>query len=206
MPQVDPGAHDPRPVLHRRGHPVRGFRFGLAPAAAQQREHLVLGGHGLHRRDVDDLPALDRGHRRALQGLPAAAAPGRPVPHPLIRMVRELHRRPRLALRPAGLAPGLPAQRLRRRLRQPVRRRRLRRSSASSTSPAPPGPRPATAARPAASRSTAISASCSAICSSRSASSSRSRAFAARSPAASSGTPGTSGTRRTTPRLRPARK
>ena len=49
------------------------------------------------------------------------------------------------------------------------------------------------------SRSTAISASCSAIRVSRSVSSSRSRAFAARSPASLSGTPGVSGTRRTTP-------
>ena len=127
MPQVDPGAHDPRPVLHRRRHPVRGIRLRLAPAAAQQGQHPVLGGLRLHRRDVDDLAALDRGHLRALQGLPAATARRRPVPHPLIGMVRELHRCSRLALRPARLPPGLPAQRPRRRLRQPVRRRRLRR-------------------------------------------------------------------------------
>jgi hypothetical protein len=44
VPQADPGAHEPRPVLHRRGHPVRGIRFRLAPAAAQQRQHLVPGG------------------------------------------------------------------------------------------------------------------------------------------------------------------
>ena len=68
MPQVDPGAHDPRPVLHRRGHAVRGLRLRLAAAAALHREHLVLGRHRLHRRDVDDLPALDRGDRRASSG------------------------------------------------------------------------------------------------------------------------------------------
>jgi hypothetical protein len=55
--------------------------------------------------------------------------------------------------------------------------------------------------------SAAICSSSVAICASRSAGSSRSRAFAARSPPApSSGTAGTSGTRRTTPRLRPPSK
>ena len=27
VPQVYAGAHDPRPILHRRGHPVRGLRL-----------------------------------------------------------------------------------------------------------------------------------------------------------------------------------
>ena len=148
MPQVDPGAHDPGPVLDRRGHAVRGLRLRLAAAPALHGEQLVLGRHRLHRRDVDDLPPLDPGDRRAFfRDFPQQRAPRRPVPHLLVRVVGELHRRPGLALRPARLAAGLAAQRLRRRLRQPVRRRRLRWSSASSTSPARPGPRPATAAR-----------------------------------------------------------
>ena len=126
VPQVDPGAHDPVPVLDRRGHAVRGLRLRLAAAAALHRQHLVLGRHRLHRRDVDDLPPLDRGDRRVPQGLPAAAALRRPVPHLLVRVLRQLHRGAGLALRPARLAAGLAAQRLRRRLRRPVRRRRLR--------------------------------------------------------------------------------
>jgi len=126
VPQVDARAHDPRPVLHRSRHPGRRSRLRLVPAAARQREQLMLGDLRLHRGDVDDLAAFGPGHGRALQGLPAAPARRRPVPHPLIRMIAELHRRPGLALGPARPAAGLPPQRLRRRLRQPVRRRRLR--------------------------------------------------------------------------------
>ena len=101
VPQVDPGAHDPRPVLHRGGRALRGACLRLAPAAALQGEHLVLGGLGLHRRDVDDLAALDPRHLRALQGLPAAAALRRPVLHPPVRMVPELPSSP-----PAGPSAG----------------------------------------------------------------------------------------------------
>ena len=70
MPQVDPGAHDPGAVLHRRAHAVRDLRFRLAAAPALHRQHLVLGRHCLDRRDVDDLPALDRGDRRFFRDFP----------------------------------------------------------------------------------------------------------------------------------------
>jgi hypothetical protein len=126
VPQVHAGAHDARPVLHRRRHRVRGLRLRFLAAAAQQREQLVPGHGRPDRRDVDDLPALHPGHGRAVQGRPAAPALRRPVPHLLVRVVRELHRRPGLPLRAPWLPPGLAAQRLRRRLRQPVRRRRPR--------------------------------------------------------------------------------
>ena len=126
MPEVDSGAHDPRPVLDRRGNAVRGARPGLATAAALHGEHLMLGDLGLHRRDVDDLAPFGARDLAPAQGLPATGAPPRPVPHDLAGMVAELHRRPRLALRPAWLPAGLPPQRLRRRLRQPVRRWRPR--------------------------------------------------------------------------------
>lgn len=59
----------------------------------------------------------------------ATVAPGaarRLVPDDAVRMTGQLHRRARLPLRPARLPAGLLPQRLRRRLTQPVRRRRLR--------------------------------------------------------------------------------
>jgi hypothetical protein len=172
-------------------HPVRGSRFRLAAAAAaaSQSQQLVLGRHRLHPRDVDDLAPLDRSDRRVLQGLPTAAALRRPVPHPLVRVIAELHRG-------TGLAFGRPGLR-------PVFSRRD--FGGGLASPSDDGGldefRDATlAARSATcdcspdtcSRSTAISAACPAIRLSRSASRSCSRAFAARSPAASSGTPGIS--------------
>jgi hypothetical protein len=57
---------------------------------------------------------------------PQHRAPGRPVPHLPVRMIGQLDRHAGLPLRTARPAAGSPAQRLRRRLRQPVRRRRLR--------------------------------------------------------------------------------
>ena len=150
MPEVDAVLDDPGPVLDRRGHAVRGPRFRLAAAPALHREHLVLGRHRLDRRDVDDLPALDRsdwvsssGTSRSRSTCPAGASRScRGAP-------RVPFRGPGLAFRPARLAAGLAAQRFRRRLRT-VRRRGLRWSPGSSPSPGRRDPRPATAARPAA--------------------------------------------------------
>ena len=194
MPQVDPGAHDPRPVLDRRGHPVRGLRLRLAAAPALHRQHLVLGRHRLHRRDVDDLPALDRGDRRVLQGLPAAGALRRPVPHLLVRVLRS-----------SIVAPGWPFGR-------PGLRPDLPRSDFGAGFASPSDDGGLLEFREFAFTWAARSATCdcSAVTSlaqhrvlrgllpiraSRSASSSRSRVFAARSPPSPlSGTPGTSGT------------
>ena len=66
--------------------------------------------------------------RRSIPGLPRArpgpaaapAAAGRLVPDHVIGMISQLHRRARLALRPAGLPAGLLPQRPRRRPGQPV--------------------------------------------------------------------------------------
>ena len=161
----------------------------------------MLGDLRPDRRDLGHLPPLHPGLAPHRPGPPAPAHAPRLMPDHVIRVIGQLHRRARLPLRPAGLAAGLLAQRLRRRLAQPVRATAAWRSSSSSASPAPPGPRPAPAdplpAPPPAPR----------LCASRSASSSRSRAFAARSPvtasasaAASPGTGGVSGTCRTPPR------
>ena len=98
---------------------------------------------------------------------PAAARSARLMPEHVIRMIGQLHRHARLALRPARLAPGLLPQRLRRRLGQPVRRRRLEeffefcftraaRSATSACSFPDPLPPDARSARPA-QRSSAIS-------------------------------------------------
>ena len=148
MPQVDPGAHDPRPVLDRRGHPVRGLRLRLAAAPALHGQHLVLGRDRLHRRDVDDLPPLDRGDRRVLQGLPAAAAPRRPVPHLLVRVLRSSIVAPGWPFGLPGLRPDLPRSDFG--AAWPARPTTAACwSCGSSSSPARPGPRPATAALPA---------------------------------------------------------
>jgi len=77
-----------------------------------------------HRLDVGDLAPLGSGLLRAAEPGAAAAARGRLMPDHHIRTISQLHRRPRLALRPSGPAAGLLAQRLRLRLGQPVGRRR----------------------------------------------------------------------------------
>jgi hypothetical protein len=74
------------------------------------------------------VPFAVQGRERLLRRLGQAGAltaPLRQVPHHPVRVVSELHRRARLALRPAWLTAALLPQRLRRRLRQPVRRRGL---------------------------------------------------------------------------------
>jgi hypothetical protein len=127
VPQVGAQRRRPRPVLHRRGHPA-----GRAPpgprsaAAALQFNDLVLGDLGPHRRDLGHLTPLYPGLFRPVQAPAARAAASRHMPDHAVRMVRQLHRHARLSLRAARPAAGLPPQRLRRRLTQPVRGRRLR--------------------------------------------------------------------------------
>jgi len=67
VPQIraDPG--DPRPVLHRRGHPVRRLPAGDRPAAAPAGNHLMPGDLRPDRRHVDHLPPLGPGLFRAGQ-------------------------------------------------------------------------------------------------------------------------------------------
>jgi len=125
MPQVGGHGRGPRPVLHRRPHPIRRLRPGPRPAArALPLDHLVLGDLRLHRRDLRHLPPLHPGLPCSAQARPAAAAAARLVPGHVIGMAGQLHRRARLPLRPAGPAARAPPQRLRGRLAQPVRRRR----------------------------------------------------------------------------------
>jgi len=73
MPQVSGHADGPRPVLHRRPHPIRGLCPGPRPAAAAlPLDHLMLGDLRLHRRDLRHLPPLHPGLGRPAQ---ARAAP-----------------------------------------------------------------------------------------------------------------------------------
>ena len=126
MPQVGRHCCGPRPVLYRRGHPGRRLRLGELPAAgAHALDHLVLGDGRLHLGDLGDLPTFHPRLLRTGQPVPAPAARGGLVPHHMIRAGRQLHRSARLPLRPTRPAGALLPQRLRRRLRQPVARRRL---------------------------------------------------------------------------------
>jgi len=126
VPQVRPDRGQPRPVLHRRGHPGRRRRAGHGPAAAAAGDELVLSHHRPGRRHVGHLPAYHPGQPGAGQAVPARRALLRLVRDYLVRRGREFQRRARLSLRPARLAAALAAQRPRRRLGRPVLRRRLR--------------------------------------------------------------------------------
>ena len=124
VPQIDAQRGGPRPVLHRRGHPVRGPALGECPAAAAfPLDQPVLGDLGPHRRDLGYRPPFHTPLRRPGQVRAAPAAAGRLVPDNVIGMITQPHRRARLPLRAAGLASGLLPQRFRGRLRQPVRGR-----------------------------------------------------------------------------------
>ena len=89
---------------------------------------IVEPRHGVVPERDEAVPFAVQGRERLLRRLGQAGAltaPLRQVPHHPVRVVSELHRRARLALRPAWLTAALLPQRLRRRLRQPVRRRGL---------------------------------------------------------------------------------
>ena len=121
VPQIGAQRRGPRPVLYRRGHPVRRVRPGALPAArAFPLDHLVLGDLRLDRRDLGHLPPLHACLPGARQPGAARAAGRRLVTEHVVRSTGQLHGRARLALRPARLAAGLLPQRLRRGLAQPV--------------------------------------------------------------------------------------
>ena len=125
MPQIGGHGSGPRPVPHRRIHPIRRPALGPRPAArAFPLDHLMLGDLRLHRRDLRHLPPLHPGYPCPAQARPAAAAAARLVPDHVIGMIGQAHRRARLPLRPTGLAAGHLPQRLRGWLAQPVRRGR----------------------------------------------------------------------------------
>ena len=123
VPQVHPQRRRPRPVLHRRGHPLRRPAPGHRPAGAQPPDHLVLDDLGLHRRDLRHLPPDQARLRRPGQVTIASGAARWLVPDHVIGMIGQPHRRARLPLRPTRPAAGLLPQRLRRRLAQAVRGR-----------------------------------------------------------------------------------
>ena len=108
VPQIDAQRGGPRPVPHRRGHPVRGPALGECPAAAAfPLDQPVPGDLGPHRRDLGYLPPFHTPLRRPRQVRAASAAAGRLVPDNVIGMITQPHRRARLPLRAAGLASGL---------------------------------------------------------------------------------------------------
>ena len=125
VPQVHSRRRDPRPVLHRRAHPGRGLPRGDHPARTTAGQDPVLGDP---RPDdfwqVHDLTPFRPGHQGAGQAFPAARALARLVPDHRVRVIGRFQCRPRLPLRPPRPATGLFPQRLRRRLGQPLRRRR----------------------------------------------------------------------------------
>jgi hypothetical protein len=88
--EVDDDRGDPRPVLHGGFGAHGGCRPGALPAPAFPLDQLMLSHLGPHRRQVQHLAALHRGHRRSRQARAAARAAGRLVPH---LPVRPGHRR-----------------------------------------------------------------------------------------------------------------
>lgn len=147
MPEVHSG-RDPRPVLHWRAHPGRGLPRGDHPAHTTAGEDPVLGDP---RPDdfwqVHDLTPFRPGHRGAGQAFPAARALARLVPDHRVRVIGRFQCRPRLPPRPPRPATGLFPQRLRRRLGQPLRRRRPGRIPRSGPA-GRAGPRPPPTAPP----------------------------------------------------------
>ena len=83
----------PRP--HVRGQLARGHR--PAPAALLGLRHVLGDPRRRRRDDIGDLMTALRRHRRPGQARAAPAARGRREHKPLIRVIDEVHRRPRIA-------------------------------------------------------------------------------------------------------------
>ena len=101
--QVEHDRGDPRPVLHRRAHPLRRRGAGGGPAPTAAGDELVLGDPHRHRRKVEHLPALHPHLGSVHEVRPAARARTGLVPLPLVRVGDQRQRRPRM--------PGLPTRR-----------------------------------------------------------------------------------------------
>jgi hypothetical protein len=126
--EVEHDRGDPRPVLHRRRHTLRRGGAGGGPAGAAADDELVLDDVHGHRRQIEHLPTLHPHLGRAGQARPTAGARVGLVPAPLVRVVDQRQRRPRMTGLPARLPARPAAQRLRGRLgERRVRRRRARR-------------------------------------------------------------------------------
>ena len=126
--EVEHDRGEPRPVLHRRAHPLRRRGAGGGPTVAATGDELVFDDAHGHRRQVEHLPAFHPHLGRVGQARPTARARAGLVPAPLVRVVDQRQRRTRMPGLPTRLTTTPSPQRLRRRLGdRRVRRRRLRR-------------------------------------------------------------------------------
>ena len=126
--EVEDDRGDPRPVLHRRCHTLGSGAAGRRPTRTAACDQLMLGHLHRHRRQVEHLPPFHTHLRRARQGSAAPRTRAGLVPHPLVRIIDQSQRRPRMPRLATRLAPALTPQRFRSGLdERRVRRRRLRR-------------------------------------------------------------------------------
>jgi hypothetical protein len=125
LEQVDHDRLGHRPVLHGCAGVVGGRGAGDVPAPAPAGEHLVFDDVDRDRGDVEDLGPGGAGLRCTAKVAPAPAAAGWFVHHDLVRDLDLTQGLTVVAGLPAGAAPGGSAQRLRCRLAQPVKGRRL---------------------------------------------------------------------------------
>jgi len=129
-PQVGRQRPHPRAIARRRARLGGKPRRGDLPAATQAPLRAVLSGPQPHLGQVEDLSGLHPGHRRQRQVPAAPLARHRPVDDNLVRLggrgqVRTGRARLLAGLATASVSCPLPPGR--RRLAQPIRRRRLRR-------------------------------------------------------------------------------
>jgi hypothetical protein len=116
------------PYSHWRRHTLRRHTAGPDPARASARDQLMLNHLHRHRRQVDHLPPLHTHLHGARQIRTTPRAQTRLMPPPLVRVIDQRQRRPRMTGLPTRLATAPAPQRLRSRLgKRRVRRRRLRR-------------------------------------------------------------------------------
>jgi hypothetical protein len=115
-----------RPYSHRRGHTFQRLGAGRGATAAAPRDELMLSYPHADRRNVEHLPVFPAYLHRPAQIVPAAPATPRLVCDDLVRNRNRCQCRPGMTSLPTGLASAALAQRLRCRLGQPIRARRLR--------------------------------------------------------------------------------
>lgn len=108
--QIEDDRSDPRPILHWRCHTLRRGTARGNPTGAAACDELVLGDPHRHRRQIEHLPPLHPDFRGLCQVSAAAGARARLVPQPLVRLVDQRQRRPRMSRLPARFAAALAAQ------------------------------------------------------------------------------------------------
>jgi hypothetical protein len=104
------------PYSHRRRHTLRRHTAGPDPARASARDQLMLNHLHRHRRQVDHLPPLHTHLHGARQIRTTPRAQTRLMPPPLVRVIDQRQRRPRMTGLPTRLATAPAPQRLRSRL------------------------------------------------------------------------------------------